>query len=79
MLLLLGLLACFGLWWLSKKPGGLGAIFAAFPRHRLAGWAALAAAGFLLLHGNLPLAALLGIGGCGAWRDRRAWADACAA
>ncbi|MGC5780495.1 DnaJ domain-containing protein [Methylobacterium sp. NFXW15] len=63
MLLLLGLLACFGLWWLSKKPRGLKAVFAAFPRHRLAGWAALAAAGFLLLHGNLPLAALLGIGG----------------
>ncbi|MCJ2015724.1 DnaJ domain-containing protein [Methylobacterium sp. J-076] len=63
MLLALGLIGCAAVWWLTKKHGGLGAAVAAFPRHLVAGWAALAGAGMLLLHGNLLLAALLGIGG----------------
>lgn len=63
MVLALGLIGCAVLWWLSKQRGGLGAVFAAFPRHLIAGWGALAAAGMLLLHGNLLMAALLGIGG----------------
>lgn len=63
MLIALGLIGCGVLWWFSKQPGGLGAAFAAFPRHLIAGWAALAAAGFFLLHGNLLIAALFGIGG----------------
>ncbi len=63
MLIALGLIGVVVLWWLSKQKGGLGAAFATFPRHLLAGWAALAAAGFFLLHGNLLFAALCGIGG----------------
>ncbi|GJE38821.1 J domain-containing protein [Methylobacterium persicinum] len=63
MVLALGLIGCAVAWWLSKKHGGFGAAVAAFPRHLIAGWAALAGAGMLLLHGNLLLAALLGIGG----------------
>lgn len=63
MVLALGLIGCAVVWWLSKKHGGLGAAVAAFPRHLIAGWMALAAAGLLLLHGNLLLAAMLGIGG----------------
>ncbi|MFC6745569.1 hypothetical protein ACFQFG_12480 [Methylobacterium persicinum] len=46
-----------------EEARGFGAAVAAFPRHLIAGWAALAGAGMLLLHGNLLLAALLGIGG----------------
>ena len=63
MLIALVLVGIAALWWLSKQKGGLGAAFAAFPRHRIAGWAALAAAGFFMLHGNLLFAALFGIGG----------------
>ncbi|GJD33772.1 DnaJ domain-containing protein [Methylobacterium aerolatum] len=63
MVLALGLAVCFALWWLSKTPGGLARIAAALPRHRIAGWAAVALAAGMMLHGNLILAALLGLGG----------------
>lgn len=76
MLLALGLLACFALWWLSKTGDGfgrrlgravglgVGAAAGRFPAPRkVAGSLALAAAGFLLLRGNLVMAALLGLGG----------------
>ena len=63
MLLLLGLIGCGVLWWLSQQKGGFGAALAAFPRQLLAGWAALAAAGFFMLRGNLLIAALFGIAG----------------
>jgi hypothetical protein len=74
MALLAGLLACLTLWWLSKRSNGLGrrlkrafgqGLGAALGRARLPtfGAFALLAAGFLLLRGNLVLAALLGLGG----------------
>jgi hypothetical protein len=74
MALLAGLLVCLSLWWLSKNRDGLGrrlrralgqGVGAALGRARLPvfGAFALLAAGFLLLHGNLVLAALLGLGG----------------
>ena len=74
MVLIAGLLACLTLWWLSKNSRGLGrrlaraagqGVGAAFGPARLPtfGAFALLAAGFLLLHGNLVLAALLGLGG----------------
>ena len=74
MALLAGLLACLTLWWLSKNSRGLGprlkralgqGLGAATggSRTRMLGAAALLAAGFLLLHGNLVLAALLGLSG----------------
>ncbi len=63
MILTLGLLACAYLWWASKKHGSLRAAFDALPRHWLAGWAAIVVAGGMLLHGNLIVAAILGIGG----------------
>jgi hypothetical protein len=63
MILALGLIACAYLWWISKKHGSLRAAFDALPRHWLAGWAAIVAAGGMLLHGNLIVAAILGIGG----------------
>ncbi|MGH1590987.1 J domain-containing protein [Methylobacterium phyllosphaerae] len=74
MALFAGLLACLTLWWLSKNSGGLGrklgrglgaGFGAALGRKRLPtfGAFALIAAGFLMLHGNLVLAALLGLSG----------------
>jgi hypothetical protein len=63
MVLALGLLACVALWWFAKSRGGLGPALASLPRHWLGGWAALAAAGLMLLHGNLIVAALFGVGG----------------
>jgi hypothetical protein len=74
MALLAGLLACLTLWWLSKRSNGLGrrlkrafgqGLGVALGRARLPtfGAFALLAAGFLLLRGNLVLAALLGLGG----------------
>ncbi|MDP4024587.1 DnaJ domain-containing protein [Methylobacterium sp. NEAU 140] len=63
MSLALGLLACLALWWLSRNRGRLRPLIGTWPTHRLAGWAALAAAAFLLLRGNVVLAALLGLGG----------------
>ncbi len=63
MILALGLCACLALWWFSKNKRGIGALLAALPRHRIAGWGALALAGLMMLHGNLILAALFGIGG----------------
>jgi hypothetical protein len=67
------LLAGLTLWWLSKNGGlgrrlkralgqGLGAAFGP-ARWPTFGAFALLASGFLLLHGNLVLAALLGLGG----------------
>ena len=50
MVLALGLAVCFALWWLSKTPGGLARIAAALPRHRIAGWAAVALAAGMMLH-----------------------------
>src|SRR4051794_14672732 len=70
MVLIAGLLACLTLWWLSKNSGGLGrpverGIDSALGTMRWPtfGAFALLAAGFLLLRGNLVLAALLGLGG----------------
>ncbi len=63
MVLALGLFACVALWWFTKSRGGLGPALASLPRHWLAGWAALVLAGAMMLHGNLVLAALLGVGG----------------
>lgn len=74
MALFAGLLACLTLWWLSKRSNGLGrrlkralsqGFGAGLGRVRLPtfGAFALLAAGFLLLRGNLVLAALLGLGG----------------
>jgi hypothetical protein len=74
MALFAGLLACLTLWWLSKTTGGLGrklkgafgaGLGAAFARARVPAFGAFAllAAGFLVLHGNLVLAALLGLSG----------------
>ncbi|MDP4004942.1 DnaJ domain-containing protein [Methylobacterium sp. NEAU K] len=75
MMLFAGLLACLTLWWLSKNRDGLGrrlgrafgrglgATIGAVRPPKLGGAFALAAAGFLLLHGNVVLAALLGLGG----------------
>ncbi len=74
MALFAGLLACLTLWWLSKNSGGLGrrlrrglraGLDAARGRARLPtfGTFALLAAGFLLLRGNIVLAALLGLSG----------------
>lgn len=74
MALFAGLLACLTLWWLSKRSNGLGrrlkhafgqGLGAALGRARLPTFGAFAilAAGFLLLRGNLVLAALLGLGG----------------
>ena len=69
------LLACLTLWWLSKNGDGLGrrlgrafgkgvgAVASAVQPHKLGGVLTLAAAGFLLLRGNVVLAALLGLGG----------------
>lgn len=73
MVLFAGFLACLTLWWLSKNGGlgprlkralgqGLGAVFGA-ARWPTFGAFAILAAGFLMLHGNLVLAALLGLGG----------------
>jgi hypothetical protein len=74
MALFAGLLACLTLWWLSKNRGAFGrrmrrafgqGLGAAFARAQLPmfGAFALLAAGFLLLRGNLVLAALLGLSG----------------
>lgn len=75
MVLFAVLLACATLWWLSKNGDGVGrrlgrafgkgvgAVTGAVRPQKLGGAFALAAAGFLLLHGNLVLAALLGLGG----------------
>jgi hypothetical protein len=63
MLLALVALAGLALWWFARSHGGLGPALATLPRHRIAGWAALAVAGLMMLHGNLILAALLGLGG----------------
>jgi hypothetical protein len=74
MALFAGLLACLTLWWLSKNSGGLGrrlwralgqgvgAVLGPV-RWPAFGAFALLAAGFLLLRGNLVLAALLGLSG----------------
>jgi hypothetical protein len=74
MALFAGLLVCLTLWWLSRNSGGLGrrlrraagqGLGAALGRTTLPtfGAFALLAAGFLLLHGNFVLAALLGLSG----------------
>lgn len=72
MALFAGLLACLTLWWLSKNGNGLGrrlrralgqGIGAVTGGTRTLGAVSLLAGGFLLLHGNLVLAALLGLSG----------------
>lgn len=72
MALFAGLLACLTLWWLSKNSGGLGrrlrralgqGFGAVAGGTRTLGAVSLLAAGFLMLHGNLVLAALLGLSG----------------
>ena len=74
MALFAGLLACLTLWWLSKNSGGLGrrlmralgqGVGAATgaSQTKTLGALSLLAGGFLLLHGNLILAALLGLSG----------------
>ncbi|MCJ2073899.1 DnaJ domain-containing protein [Methylobacterium sp. J-030] len=74
MALFAGLLACLTLWWLSKNGNGLGrrlkralgqGVGAATggSQTRALGAVSLLAGGFLLLHGNLVLAALLGLSG----------------
>ncbi len=75
MVLFAALLACLTLWWLSKNNDGLGrrlgrafgksvtAMMGAIRPEKIGGVLALGAAGFLLLHGNFVLAALLGLGG----------------
>ncbi len=75
MLLALGLLAGLAFWWLSKTGDGFGrrlgravgqgvrTAIGPIPAQTIAGSLALAAAGVLLLRGNLVLAGLLGLGG----------------
>jgi len=75
MVLFAVLLAGLTLWWLSKNGDGLGrrlgravgksvnAMVGTVQPQKIGGGFALAAAGFLLLHGNLVLAALLGLSG----------------
>ena len=72
MALFAGLLACLTLWWLSKNSDGLGrrlrralgqGLGAVMGGTRTLGAVSLLAGGFLLLHGNLVLAALLGLSG----------------
>ncbi|MCJ2021111.1 DnaJ domain-containing protein [Methylobacterium sp. E-065] len=72
MALFAGLLACLTLWWLSKNKDGLGrrlrralgqGLGAVMGGTRTLGAVSLLAGGFLLLHGNLVLAALLGLSG----------------
>ena len=74
MALLAGLLVCLTLWWLSKNSRGLGprlkralgqGLSAATGGSQtpMLGAASLLAGGFLLLHGNFVLAALLGLSG----------------
>ncbi|WP_342105684.1 DnaJ domain-containing protein [Methylobacterium sp. SI9] len=72
MALFAGLLACLTLWWLSKNGNGLGrrlkralgqGVGAVMGGTRTLGAVSLLAGGFLLLHGNLVLAALLGLSG----------------
>jgi|GEM_PF-585279 len=74
MALFAGLLACLTLWWLSKNSAGLGGrlrralgqgLGAATggSQTKTLGALSLLAGGFLLLHGNLILAALLGLSG----------------
>ena len=75
MVLFVVLLAGLTLWWLSKNDDGLGrrlgraygkglgALVGTVRPQKVGGVLALAAAGFLLLHGNFVLAALLGLGG----------------
>lgn len=74
MALFAGLLVCLTLWWLSKNSAGLdrrlrrafgqalGALFGV-SQTRMLGGVALLAAGFLMLRGNVVLAALLGLSG----------------
>ncbi|MEL6063929.1 MULTISPECIES: DnaJ domain-containing protein [unclassified Methylobacterium] len=74
MALFAGLLACLTLWWLSKNGNGLGrrlkralgqgvGAVTGGTQTRTLGAVSLLAGGFLLLHGNLVLAALLGLSG----------------
>lgn len=72
MALFAGLLACLTLWWLSKNGNGLGrrlrralgrGFGAVMGGTRTLGAVSLLAGGFLLLRGNLVLAALLGLSG----------------
>lgn len=72
MALFAGLLACLTLWWLSKNGNSLGrrlrralgqGFGAVMGGTRALGAVSLLAAGFLMLHGNLVLAALLGLSG----------------
>ena len=59
MLLALGLIACFGLWWLGRNGGRLNARLL----RRAGAWGALALAFLLLMRGQVGPALILGLGG----------------
>ena len=63
MLLALGLVACFGLWWLGRNGGRLGPRLTPRLIRRAGAWSAIAVAALLLLRGQLGPALVLGLGG----------------
>ncbi|MGU3540733.1 J domain-containing protein [Methylobacterium sp. A54F] len=63
MALILGILACLGLWWLSRNAGRLSPRLTAALLRRVGAWTALILAGLFLLRGRLDLALVLGLGG----------------
>lgn len=63
MLLVLGILACLGLWWLSKNGRRLSPRLTAGLVRRAASWGALALAALFMLRGQLLPALVLGLGG----------------
>lgn len=65
MILVLGLAACLGLWWLSKNRTRLDPRLTGRLARRAATWGALALAGFFLLRGQIGPALVLGL--LGVW------------
>jgi hypothetical protein len=65
MLIVLGLAACLGLWWLSKNRGRLDPRLTGRMARRAATWGALGLAGFFLLRGQIGPALVLGV--LGVW------------
>ena len=63
MVLVLGILACLGLWWLSTKGRRLDPRLTPGLVRRAGSWGALALAALFLLRGQLGLALVLGLGG----------------